>query len=410
MNLQQARLDQQQLGTNAEPIKRMWLLIIGIIFIAANLRAPLTSIGPLITSIRDSLGLSNTVAGTITTVPLLAFALLSPFVPKLSKRFGMELVLLTSLLVLTVGIILRSLAGVGALFAGTILLGLSIAVCNVLLPSLIKQNFPQKIGVMTGVYTVSMNLCGAIASGVSIPISSSLGLGWKGALGCWGILSFLTILIWTQQFNNRRKAGQTENNEHHTRSINLWRSRIAWKVTLFMGLQSFIYYTLITWLPEILQQQGLNSNSAGWLLSLMQFVILPFTFIVPILAGRMKNQRLLVIITSVLFTAGISGILNGSTILSLLGVILVGIGGGFAFSLAMMFFSLRTQSSQQAAELSGMAQSVGYLLAAVGPTMFGLLHDVTSSWTIPLLMLIVASILILIFGMDAGKNEYVSVE
>ncbi|WP_232698626.1 CynX/NimT family MFS transporter [Brevibacillus daliensis] len=388
----------------------MWLLIIGIIFIAANLRAPLTSIGPLITSIRDSLGLSNTVAGTITTVPLLAFALLSPFVPKLSKRFGMELVLLTSLLVLTVGIILRSLAGVGALFAGTILLGLSIAVCNVLLPSLIKQNFPQKIGVMTGVYTVSMNLCGAIASGVSIPISSSLGLGWKGALGCWGILSFLTILIWTQQFNNRRKAGQTENNEHHTRSINLWRSRIAWKVTLFMGLQSFIYYTLITWLPEILQQQGLNSNSAGWLLSLMQFVILPFTFIVPILAGRMKNQRLLVIITSVLFTAGISGILNGSTILSLLGVILVGIGGGFAFSLAMMFFSLRTQSSQQAAELSGMAQSVGYLLAAVGPTMFGLLHDVTSSWTIPLLMLIVASILILIFGMDAGKNEYVSVE
>ncbi|NOU92414.1 MFS transporter [Paenibacillus sp. LMG 31456] len=396
--------------SKAAPKAGIGLLIIGIIFIGATLRAPLTSIGPLIASIRDSLGISNTIAGTLTTVPLLAFAVLSPFAPKLSRRFGMELVLLASLFLLTLGIVLRSLAGVGALFTGTILLGLSIAVCNVLLPSFIKNKFPTRIGVMTGLYAVSMNLCGGIASGVSAPISSVMGLGWKGALGSWGILSFIALLLWIPQMRSHRKPANTISLEKQTESISIWRSRLAWKVTFYMGLQSLIFYTVIAWLPVILQEQGLSSSSAGWMLSLMQFAVLPFTFIVPIIAGYMKNQRLLVVITALLFTGGISGVLYGSTALIPLWVIMIGIAAGMAFSLAMMFFSLRTHNTQQAAELSGMAQSFGYLLAAVGPTLFGLIHDAANSWTIPLLMLIVASVLIFIFGMGAGKNEYVTKE
>lgn len=397
----------KQLDPSRETIQQgTWLLLIGIVLLGANLRAPLTSVGPLVASIRDSLHLSNTSAGALTTVPLLAFAFLSPFAPKLSQRFGLERTLFASLLLLTFGIAIRSTGGMTTLFTGTILLGLAISVSNVLLPSLIKRDFAKNIGVMTGIYAVSMNLCGAIATGVSVPLSSLLGLGWRGALGCWGVLSLLAIFFWIPQLKQRSKV-KTNAQTTSEKSINLWRSHLAWQVTFFMGLQSLIFYTVITWLPEILKEQGLHANEAGWMLSIMQFALLPFTFIVPIWAGRLQSQRLLVALTAGLFLSGLSGILYGSTQLTLLWVILIGIGGGFAFSLAMMFFSLRTQSTQEAAELSGMAQSLGYLLAATGPVLFGWLHDITHSWTIPLLMLIVVSIFIFIFGMGAGKKGYV---
>jgi CP family cyanate transporter-like MFS transporter len=398
------QLEKTQLGLKP----RIGLLTIGIILIGANLRAPLTSVGPLLTSIRESLGLSNTLAGTLTTVPLLAFAFVSPFAPKLARRFGMELTLFISLILLTIGIGIRSFGGVTTLFIGTILIGLSIAIGNVLLPSLIKHNFAQSIGMMTGIYAFSMNLCGAIGSGISIPISSLPWLGWAGALGCWGILSLITIFFWLPQMQHQDKSVKTVQTTQKVKSINLWRSGLAWQVTLFMGLQSFIFFTVITWMPEILEQKGLNADEAGWMLSLMQLAVLPFTFIAPILAGRLQSQRLLVFIPVILLIVGIFGILYGSTPLIPLWMIMIGIGVGFVFSLAMMFFSLRTQNTHEAAELSGMAQSFGYLLAAVGPVLFGLLHDITHSWTIPLLMLVIISTLIFIVGMGAGKKGYVT--
>lgn len=253
-----------------------------------------------------------------------------------------------------------------------------------------------------------MNLCGAIGSGISIPISSLPGLGWAAALGCWGILSLLTIFIWLPQLRNRRKSIKTIQTAPKVESINLWRSKLAWNVTLFMGFQSFIFYTVITWMPEILEQKGLNTHDSGWMLSLMQLAVLPITFIVPVLAGRLQDQRLLVVIPAVLLIGGLFGILYGSTLLIPLWIIMVGIGVGFVFSLAMMFFSLRTKSTNEAAELSGMAQSLGYLLSAIGPVLFGWLHDTTHSWTTPLLMLVLISVLIFIAGMGAGKNQYVT--
>ncbi|MBT2634981.1 MFS transporter [Bacillus sp. ISL-26] len=403
MNAEQ--VEHQEIKVNQR--KKMILLIIGVIFIGANLRAPLTSVGPLVASIRDSLGMSNAAAGTITTVPLLAFACLSPFVPLLSRRFGTELVLLSSLIVLTAGILLRSSAGIGTLFFGTVLLGLSIAVCNVLLPSLIKHRFSGNLGVMTGIYSVSMNLCGAIASGISVPIASLAGFGWKGALGCWGILSLIALVMWIPQMRGREIPAGALGAEGRKKN-SLLRSPLAWKVTLFMGLQSLIFYTVIAWLPEILQQKGLSSSTAGWMLSLMQFSVLPITFIVPIIAAKMKNQRALAGLTALCFLIGIAGVLGGSAALTPLWVIMIGIAGGCAFSLAMMFFSLRTQHAHEAAALSGMAQSFGYLLAAFGPLVFGLLHDVTHGWTMPLFMLIAVSVLILIFGLGAGKAEQIT--
>lgn len=404
------QLDKKQKIESHSKIRKQsasWIITLGIIFIAVNLRAPLISVGPLIDLIRDNMQISNTLAGMITTLPLLAFAFFSPFAPKLGRKFGVELILLIAIIFLTIGIIIRSLSGIANLYIGTAILGLAIAVCNVLLPSLIKREFPERIGMMTGVYAISMNLFGAIAAGISVPIAIGLGYGWQGALGIWGILSFVSILFWLPKLKRRDMKTSTANHQTAYNNVNLWRSKLAWQVTLFMGLQSTVFYVLVAWLPEILKQQGVSSDQSGWLLSIMQLVVLPFTFIVPIIAGRMSNQRLLVTITSISLFIGNVGLIYGSLNFIILWIVMLGIGGGFSFGLAMMFFSLRTKSAGQAAELSGMAQSVGYLLAAIGPMFFGYLHDITNSWTIPLLILVGVSVLLFIVGLGAAKNQYV---
>ncbi|OME75910.1 transporter [Paenibacillus sp. FSL A5-0031] len=383
------------------------LIILGLIVIAANLRAPLTSVGPLVSFIRDDVRISNTLAGLITTVPLLAFALLSPLVPKLGRRYGDERIILIALIFLTVGIVIRSLSGAANLYIGTAILGFAIAICNVLLPSLIKRDFPNKIGSMTGIYSISMCLFGAIASGISVPLAVNAGLKWQGALGIWGILSFVSILCWLPQLRNQAKQTTTMSKQIASKDVNVWKSPLAWQVTLFMGIQSMVFYVLIAWLPEILKQQGIDSNQSGWYLSIMQLALLPFTFIVPVIAGRMFSQRLLVVIITILLMTGTLGLLYGSSNIILLWIIILGIGGGCAFSLSMMFFGLRTENAHQAAELSGMAQSIGYLLAAIGPALIGFLHDLTNSWNLPLFILLGASVLLFLVGIGAGRNRFV---
>lgn len=391
------------------------MLIIGIAFIAANLRAPLTSVGPLVNLIRGGLHISNTLAGMITTLPLFAFALFSPVVPGLASRFGAKLVLLCSVFFLILGILLRSWSGSFGLFLGTAILGLSISVGNVLIPSLIKKEFPGRVGVMTGVYTVSMNIFAAIASGISIPLAAGLGLGWAGALRIWAVLSFIAIILWLPQLKGKRQEiSVIEGREaavavkgRAAEKVNLWRSPLAWQVTLYMGLQSIVFYSMVAWLPDILIQQGLNSGRAGWMLSLMQLALIPVTFIGSVLAGRRADQRFLAIIGSICVLIGLGGLLGGGPGLASLWIIILGVGGGLTFSLAMMFFSLRTKNADEAARLSGMAQAIGYLLAAFGPMFFGYLHDLTNNWTLPLAILMGAAGLCLIVGLGASRDLYV---
>lgn len=385
--------------------RNTWLLLVGIVFIALTLRSPLTSVGPLISSIKDSLAISNVLAGFLTTIPLLAFAIISPFAPKLARRFGMELTLFGSLILLTAGIIIRSLGTIPALLIGTFLLGLAIAFGNVLLPSLIKLSFPLQIGLMTGIYSVSMNLSASIAVGVSVPLAHNATFGWQGALGMWALLAFMALIVWLPQLKNNRLADVPEvTNE----KMPLWRSPLAWSITFFMGFQSLLFYTTSAWLPEVLKAQGISPDNAGWLVSLLQFSQLPITFIIPIIAGKVKDQRMIVVGVAMLYIIGYGGVLLDITSLTALWMIMIGLAGGAAFGLSMMFFTLRTRTSQEAANLSGMAQSFGYALAAIGPVLFGSLHDFTSSWTTPMFILIVATIIVLLSGMKAGKNEFIT--
>lgn len=388
--------------------RNTWFLLIGIVFIASTLRSPLTSVGPLISSIRDSLAISNVLAGFLTTIPLLAFALISPFAPKIARRFGMELTLFVSLILLTVGIIIRSLGTTPNLLIGTFLIGLAIAFGNVLLPGLIKLNFPLQIGLITGIYSVSMNLSASIAVGISVPLAHGTQFGWEGALGIWAVLSFIALLVWLPQLKNKRLQDSGEITVKKVKSPSLWRSPLAWSVTFFMGFQSLIFYTTSAWLPEVLKAQGISMDSAGWMVSLMQFSQLPMTFIVPILAGKVKDQRWIVGGVAVLYLLGYGGVMVGGNAFVPLWMILIGIAGGAAFGLSMMFFTLRTRSPHEAADLSGMAQSFGYTLAAIGPVLFGLVHDFSSSWTVPMLIIIVGSLIVFLSGMKAGKNTFVT--
>lgn len=394
-----------QLGVkNQERSERdLFILLIGIVLIGANLRAPLTSVGALIPFIRDDLGVSNALVGTVTTLPLLAFALVSPFVPKIANRFGMEKTIFVSMLILIAGIILRSITGVATLFSGTMLIGVAIAFGNVLLPGLIKMSFPLKIGLITAFYAVSMNLFGAFASGLSVPISNIGNLGWQGALGAWVLLAVIALIVWSLQLKNQVDLPKFDTNQT-TKKTNMWKSKTAWQVTVFMGLQSLMFYTVLTWLPEILQLNGYSSSGAGWMLSIMQFALIPMTFVVPILAGKLANQKNLSIIVGSLFILGVLGLIQGHAVVIVIAVMFLGIASGSAFSLSMMFFTLRTKDGYEASELSGMAQSIGYLLAATGPMLFGGLFDLTGSWSIPLFMLLIVASIILIVGTLAGRD------
>lgn len=381
------------------------LLVAGIVLLAANLRPAITSVGPLIGEIRADIGISNGLIGLLTALPLLAFAALSPLAPRLARRWGMEFTLLVSLIALTVGIVLRSLPSVAALFAGTALLGTAIAISNVLLPSLMKRDFPTRVGLMTSVYSTIMGSWAALAAGVSVPIAQGLGIGWRGSLVCWALLAVVAIVVWLPQLRSHHAIAPKRIS---TTVRGLWRSPLAWQVTLFMGFQSLVFYAVVTWLSAILHDQGMSATSAGWIVSLFQLVGIPSSFLVPMLAGRRPSQRLLVVAIGILCLTAYAGLLSTSNNLIPLWITLLGFGQGACISLALMFFILRTPDAAHAAELSGMAQSIGYLLAAAGPVLFGLLHDLTHTWTIPLLTLVAVTLGMLCTGLGAGRNATVT--
>ena len=393
---------------NQKHKKTVLLLVIGIIFLATTLRSPLTSVGPIIAYIRDDLGISNVLAGFITTIPLIAFALISPIVPKIARRVGMELTLFFSIILLAFGIIMRSLGNTSLLLIGTALIGIAIAFGNVLIPSLIKLKFPLQVGLLTAIFTLSMNFSSTIGAGISYPIAAYTTLGWQGALGCWAILTIIAALIWLPQIKNAKRIKENTEPADTGRSKSILSNPLTWTVTLCMGLQSLLFYTTAAWIPEIMQSQGISADKSGWMLSLMQFAQLPLTFLTPILASRMKDQRPLVAFFSLLYVIGFGGLLVGNSSLSIVWMIILGFAGGASFSFAMMLFTLRTRTPMESAELSGTAQSFGYLLAAIGPVLFGFLHDATASWSMPIILFIATAIILFVVGMHAGKDRFVS--
>ena len=392
-------------ATQKAAIRNNYLLIVGIIFIAINLRPALASVGPLVEDIRATTGLSNTLLGLLTTLPLIAFGVVSTLTPLFTKRFGIGGTLLGAMLLLTAGIAIRYIDWIPALYIGTLLLGVAIALGNVLLPSLTKRNFNEHSGFMTSLYSSFMALGAATAAGLSVPLAHDIGLGWRGSLVVWGVPSLLALFVWMPQVSRLTKSSSTRSFKEAMKKLGS--SRLAWNVALFMGLQSMVFYIILAWLPVILQSRGYDAAFAGWMLSLSQATGIVGSLVIPYVAGKQKNQRAIVTVLVLLEAVSLLGILIPGFGLIAVWVSLLGIVLGGTFGLALLFLVLRSRDTEGATELSGMAQSVGYLVAATGPMLFGGIFDLTGNWDYALLFLFLIAAIKLYMGLGAGKAERV---
>ncbi len=381
-------------------------MIIGVILIACNLRSPITGVGSLIAQIMHDLQLSGSLSGLITTVPLVAFAIVSPFASKAANRFGMGKTIIASLVILSAGIVLRSCGSTAAFFVGTAVIGVGIAFGNALLPSIIKSAFPARVGVLTGIYTTCIALSAGLSSGISIPIANASSYSWRGSLSVWIIPAGIAILVWIPL---RKYRTAPPISGEPIRFGSFLRSSIAWSVAIYMGVQSLLFYSFVAWLPEILHSKGIASDTAGYFASLYQWIGIPASFAVPLLAGRLKDQRLLASVIAILYAAGLLlFLLDDSLFALLLGVLLSGFCTGGCLSLSMCLMGLRANDAAQTAALSGISQSFGYALAAISPALLGDMYDRAASWRIPLIFLILMTIVLFAAGIIAGQQRTIS--
>ncbi|MEX2602539.1 MAG: MFS transporter [Balneolaceae bacterium] len=385
--------------------KRNIILIIAIALIAVNLRPSITGVGPLISEIRIDTGLSNSMLGMLTTLPILAFGLCSLLAPVLTRRIGTGHTIAVALSLLTTGILIRIYPTFTALFLGTAVLGVGIALGNVLLPGIAKSRFPKRFGLVTGIYAAMLGLGASAASGISVPLSEGMGLGWRGALGVWAILSFIALIVWLPQTRGSRPVVNRLNLIQSLTSLG--RSPLAWHVAIFMGLQSITFYVMVAWLPEVLIERGMSPVRAGWMLSLTQIVGMTATFFTPAWADRLENQKVPVLITQFMELVSVFGLMvpATSTGVVMLLVCFLGFGLGGSFGLALLFIGVRAKDDETANELSGMSQAVGYTLAAGAPALFGALRDWFDNWTVPLVFLVLVILVKTWSGWKSGENR-----
>jgi CP family cyanate transporter-like MFS transporter len=400
-------LPQTSVAIKRRRLRHPLLLISGIMLVAANLRAALTSVGPLLEQIQQQLSLSATAAGLLNSLPLLLFAVLSPVTPGLAKRMGIERTLGMALLLLVIGIVLRSLPQHGMLWLGSVLIGAAIAFANVVLPTLVKRDFPQRAAAMIAGYAAVMSLVAATASGLAVPLAAMNDLGWRFSLLCWSLPALLALIIWLPQLRRPATAvSSTTPGVQPIPSRSPWGSALGWQVALFMGLQSITFYTIIGWFSAFAASHGTSPQQAGFELFIYQLVAIAANFVMVFILPRARDQRTIALCSSLLIFTGVAGLLLRPEN-SLVWLIFAGLGAGSSLVLALSFFGLRSSHHHQATQLSGMAQSVGYLLAALGPTLFGLLHDLTQGWQLPLAILLGLTLLQVLFGMLAGRNRVI---
>lgn len=384
--------------------RRNLLLIAGILLIATTLRVTFTGAAPLLDAIRSEYGLTTAQTGLLTTLPLLAFGLVSPLAAGVARRFGIERSLLLAMILICLGVGLRSLPFVSLLFIGTAIIGCGIALGNVLLPGLIKRDFSQHVAKMTGAYSLTMGGAAALGSAMVVPLALA-GLGWRGALLMLMVFPLLALFIWLPQSRRQATAPLTGSGAIHNRGI--WRSALAWQVTLFLGINSLVYYVIIGWLPAILQSIGYSEAQAGSLHGLLQLATAAPGLAIPLMLHRLKDQRGIAVLVALMCAVSALGLwfLPGQAVLWTL---IFGFGSGATMILGLTFIGLRASSAHQAAALSGMAQTVGYLLAACGPPVMGKIHDANGDWHIPLIAVALISIAMAVFGALAGRDREIN--
>ena len=385
---------------------RFGFAFIGVLLIAVNLRVSFVSVGPVLANISSDLGLSSAAAGFLTGLPLIAFAVFSPLAPGFATRLGLDRALWMSLLILASGIVLRSLPVPGFIWVGTALIGLAIAFLNVLVPSLVKRDFPTKVSKLTGSYTATQAAFAAMGAAVVVPVAQTSPAGWRLALGIWvglALIAMAVLLPWLRRQSSGTMNAATPDVSHQSP----WTSALGWQVTIFMGLQSIAFYVLMAWLPTIEQSRGVPATTAGIHLSVFLLVSVFASLLAGGILHRGSDQRLVSFASGAVMVVTFLGLALAPDLI-LLWVLLGAVGCGSLIVIALSLFSLRTVNYPQAASVSGMAQSVGYGLAAAGPVMFGALRDLSGDWTLPLLVTAGIMAVLAVTGVLAGRNRVIS--
>ncbi|WP_296210652.1 MFS transporter [Psychrobacter sp. UBA3480] len=370
-----------------------WLVLCAMILLATNMRAPIVALGSIAPVVKDALDISEFQIGWLGAVPMLSFAVGALISPTIGKRFGLENTLIAMIGLLTVGMIIRTAIPTWSGFLiGTLLLTLAIGFANTLAAPVIKQRTPQHIPLITGLFSLTMTTAAGIVAGVVLPLSEQV--GWQWALGGWTILGVFAFVIWLFL---RVRLGSSNHQAVipaalGSSDISMWRTTFAWQIAIFMGLQSLLFYTVASFLPSIWVSKGLSAVSAGQMGSVFQFMapvsILSLTWLV----NRGRPIQALAVFAAVLNVVGILGVSYLSTDLAWLWSGMMGMGCSAIFTLSMMLFSMRTYTTNQASELSGMAQAVGYVIAFFGPLGTGWLHEMTGSWSMPLFIMLILMI------------------
>ncbi len=388
-------------NVNSTNTRERWLMLLAILTTATALRSTFTGVAPLLDDIRGAFALSTAQTGLLTTLPLLAFAVIAPLAAGFARRVGMERSLFAAMVLISLGIALRSSGFEALLWLGTLIIGCGIAFGNVLLPGLIKRDFPGHVARLTGAYSLTMGIAAAVGSALMVPLAA-FGFGWHGALLVLAIFPLLALLLWLPRIRHSQSAALSGNAVSHGRK--LWRSLLAWQVTLFLGLNSLVYYVVIGWLPAILVSHGMSAAQAGSLHGLMQLATAIPGLFIGLLLARLPDQRVIAALVALLCAASALGLWLAPG-LALLWVIVFGFGSGATMILGLTFIGLRASSAHQAAALSGMAQSIGYLLAACGPPLMGKVHDMNNDWGLPLLSVALISLVMAWAGACAGRDR-----
>jgi CP family cyanate transporter-like MFS transporter len=384
------------------------LLMIAVLLVAANLRPAVTSLGSILDEVRTSLGVSTAWASVLTALPGLCFGLAGFLAPGAARRLGLARAIGVSMVLLTVGILVRVLAGPNIVLVGTLVACGGIAVCNVLLPVVVKESYPHRIGMVTGLYTAVLQGAAALGSLVTPPVDEALG-GWRPGLGEWGLLAVCGTIGWmfAARHDTHRPVPDADLPEiTEPASRPMLRSRLAWAVTVFFGLQSMFAYAVMGWAPEVLMSGGVPRGEAGAMLAVISVIGVPLSLVVAPLAARQANQSAWLAGVSAVGIIGVVGLLTEPSAAPWLWAVTLGIGMG-VFPIAVAVITLRTRTSADTRRLSTMAQGIGYLLAAVGPLLFGILHGATGSWTASLVLMLCGLCVQVVIGVFAGRARYV---
>jgi MFS transporter, CP family, cyanate transporter len=389
------------------------LLAGGVILVAINLRPAAASIGPVLDRIQADTGLSSGWAGALTTLPVLCFGLLAPLAPALARRLGVHTAIAVAMMALVAGMLLRLVPGDAFLFAGTALAGAAIATGNVLLPVIVRRDFPGRTGTAMALYTTSLIGFAALSAGTTVPLANGLGGGWRPGLGIWAAPAAVAALAWLPALVRRDVNGSAPAGNGtpptpapRTPAVRpLLRQPLAWHVTLFFAVQSGGFYATLAWLPDIFRSHGASESHAGFLLSLSIVVGLLTSTTLPGLATRMRDQRWLVVVCTTVWAVGLIGILVAPMSAPYLWAVLLGLGQNSTFPLALMLIVLRGGALATTEGLSTLSQSVGYVLAAIFPLAVGAMHGAAGSWTPPLILLLALLVPQFVFGLAASRNR-----